>query len=210
MKMKLLLFLLVSSQLLMAQDARVVLDKVSNAYNDKSGYEMTFTLNTIDNPAKTTYTHDGKAYLKGDKFKIIVPDGTTWFDGKTQWLYLDGSDEVNISEPTGEELLNISPIAMLNMYKSGFKLNHKGEDIRNGKTLILIEMVPQQKKSEIESMELKVDKQNYFLAEIVIEGKDKIDNQLIIHNTRKTDWLSDNYFIFNEKDYPDVEIIDLR
>jgi len=209
MKIKLVLLFFICCQLAVAQDAKTILDKVSGAYDD-GGYELTFTLNTIDNPAKITYTHDGKAYLRGNKFKIIVPDGTTWFDGKTQWLYLEGSDEVNVSEPTGEELLNISPIAMLNMYKSGFKLTYKGEKNESNKDLILIEMLPQQSKSDIQSIELKVDKQNNHLAEIIIKGKDKIDNHQIKHKTLKAQGLTDSYFVFDKRDYPDIEIIDLR
>lgn len=211
MRVKLLVLLFLGlSQFTFSQDARSILDKVSSAYSDVSGFVLTFTLNTIDNPAKTTYTHDGKAYLMGDKFKIVVPDGTTWFDGKTQWLYLEGSDEVNVSTPTGEELLSISPIAMLNMYKSGFKLNYKGEVTENARALYVIEMVPSKKGSEVDKMVLKVDKQNCFFAEITIKGQDKVDNQLIIRKTAKAIGLTDNYFVFNQKDYPGVEIIDLR
>lgn len=211
MKFKLLIVLFaVSLQLTFAQDARKILDKVSSVYSAESGFVLNFTLNTNDVPAKITYTHDGKAYIKGNKFKLDVPDGTTWFDGKTQWLFLEGSDEVNVSNPTGEELLSISPIAMLGIYKQGFKLVYKGEIKESNKTLYLIEMIPQKKGSEIEKFILKVDKQSYLLTGVELKGKDKVNNELIIRKTEKASGLVDSFFVFDKKNYPNVEVIDLR
>jgi len=211
MKIKLLTIILIASfQFLPAQDAKKILDNTSAVYSAGAGYVLSFTLNINDVPAKTTYTHDGKAYVKGNKFKLEVPDGTTWFDGKTQWLYLDGSDEVNVSNPTGEELLSISPIAMLNMYKSGFKLVYKGEIKENNKPLYLIEMIPLKKGSEITKFILKIDKQTNLITEAELKGKDKVNNQLVIKRTEKSTGLADAFFVFNKKDYPNVEVIDLR
>lgn len=211
MKIRVLIILLVSAtQFLFAQDARKILDNVSAVYTNESGFVLNFTLNTIDGPAKVTYTQDGKAYVKGNKFKLDVPDGETWFDGKTQWLMLNGSDEVNVSNPTGEELLSISPIAMLGIYKTGFKLVYKGEVRENNKLFHQIEMIPQKKGSEILKFTLKVDKQTNLLTEVVLKGKDKVDNQLIIKKTDKATGLTDSFFVFDKKKYPNVELIDLR
>lgn len=46
--------------------------------------------------------------MKGNKFKIEIPDAITWFDGTTQWVYIKDTDEVNITNPTGDELQAIS------------------------------------------------------------------------------------------------------
>ncbi|MFR9165771.1 MAG: LolA-like putative outer membrane lipoprotein chaperone [Dysgonomonas sp.] len=149
MKIRLLVFSFISFfciQNSSSQNAKEILDKVSSIYSDNAGFEINFTLNTEDVPNKTTYTHDGKAYIKGNKFKIDVPDGVTWFDGKTQWMYLSGNDEVNVTNPTNEELMSISPIVLLNMYKTGFKLVDKGTVTEKGKQLSVIEMIPQKKR----------------------------------------------------------------
>lgn len=207
-----LLFLLsiLSIQLLVAQDAKSILDKVSSTYNQNNGFVLSFTIKTEDTKAKMTYSHDGKAYIKGDKFKIEVPDGTTWFDGKTQWVYMSGSDEVNVSNPTGEELTAISPVALLNIYKSGFKLNSKGTKTEKGKTVYVIEMIPQKKNSEVTKFLLNIDKATNYLTAVTLYQKDKVNNHLIINNTQKASGLTDNSFVFNKKEYPNVEVIDLR
>ncbi len=192
-----------------AQNPNDILNKVSKTYSE-GAYTLTLTLNSEDVSAKTTYSYDGKAYLKGNKFKLDVPDGITWFDGKTQWIYMDGSDEVNVTSPTGEELMAISPVALLNMYKSGFKLSYKGEAKDKGKSVYLIDMIPQKKGSDITKFSLKIDKVTNLFTEIFIKDKNGMNNTVVIRKSEKSTNLPDSFFIFNKKDYPNVEVIDLR
>jgi len=210
MRIKILLITTLFFQISMAQNAKDILEKTSDAYKDISGFILSFTLNTEDTAEKVTYTHDGKAYLKGNKFKIDVPDGITWFDGKTQWVYMKGGDEVNVSNPTGEELAAISPVALLSIYKSGFKLNYLGEKTEKGKSVYRVEMIPQQKNSEITKFILSIDKSTYYFTSIILKGKDGVNNNLTITNTKKGAGLTDKAFIFDKNEYPDLEIIDLR
>lgn len=211
MKIKLLILLaVVSFQAGVAQNAREILDKVSSTYSASPGFILTFTLNSEDTGSKTTYSSDGKAYIKGNKFKIDVPDGMTWFDGKTQWVYVSGSDEVNVTNPTGEELASISPTALLNIYKTGFKLDYKGEKKENGKQVYTIEMTPQKKGSDVTKFILKIDKTTNLFTQITVKDKNGINNVLIIRKTEKILTLADSFFVFNKKEYPDVEVIDLR
>jgi outer membrane lipoprotein-sorting protein len=209
-KTALILVICLFQQLQAQQSAKDILDKVSNTYSTKTGFVLSFTLNTEDTNTKTTYSHDGKAYIKGNKFKIETPDGTTWFDGKTQWVYMEGSGEVNVSEPDGEELAAISPVALLNMYKSGFRLSNKKQKTENGKTLHVVEMLPQKKGGEITKIIVSVDASTGFLASIVLQGKDRVNNRLTIRKHEKIPALSDNTFVFDRHAYPDVEIVDLR
>jgi outer membrane lipoprotein-sorting protein len=187
-----------------------IMEKVAAVYSANAGFLLDFTLKTEDTKAKVVYTHDGKASIKGNKFKIEVPDGTTWFDGKTQWVYMNGSDEVNVSEPVGEELAAISPVALLNLYKTGFKLSDKKQKKEAGKILYIIEMTPKKKNGEITKIVLSVDSSNYYITSILLQGKDKVNNRLLIRKQVKTAALGDNIFVFNPQDYPDAEIVDLR
>ncbi len=193
-----------------AQNAKDILDKANLAYNQAGGITASFTVNTEDIKGKTVYSQDGKAYLKGNKFKIDVPDGITWFDGKTQWVYAKGSDEVNVSNPTGEELAGVSPSVLLSLYKAGFKLNYKGEKKEKTKTVYIVEMIPLGKKTEFSKMIVTIDKATNIFTSVSTYGKDGVDNHLIINKIQTGVSLADNIFIFNKKEYPGVEVIDLR
>lgn len=193
-----------------AQDAKSILDKANVAYTNAGGIVASFTINTEDVKGKTVYSQDGKAYLRGNKFKIDVPDGITWFDGKTQWVYAKGSDEVNVSNPTGDELAGVSPSVLLSLYKTGFKLNYKGEKKENGKTVYVVEMIPLGKKAEFSKMVICIDKATYIFTSVNTVGKDGINNELKVTKLQTGVTLLDNTFVFNKKEYPQVEVIDLR
>ena len=97
-------------------DARDILDRAADAFRREGGVKITFSVRA---PEGNT---NGSIRLKGDKFLLETEGVTTWFDGRTQWSYLASSDEVNVSEPTLEELQSINPYSWLSLYKQDYKL----------------------------------------------------------------------------------------
>ncbi len=207
---QLIIFLLISTLAVNSQNARTILDNANETYNKAGGLVAAFTISTQDTKSKTTYSQDGTAYLKGNKFKIDVPDGITWFDGKTQWVYAQGGDEVNISNPTGEELAGVSPYVLLNIYKTGFKLSYKGEQKENSKSVYMVELIPESSKSEFSKIVVNIEKTSNLFSSIKMFNKNGFNNHLTIKNLKTGQNLPDNTFVFNKKDYPNIEVIDLR
>lgn len=193
-----------------AQNARAILDKAYETYNKAGGITTNFTLDTKDSKTQNVYSYNGKAYMKGNKFKIEIPDAITWFDGTTQWVYVKDTEEVNISNPTGEELQGISPSALFSIYKTGFNLVYKGEKRWNGKTVAEIEMTPQKKNADIRKINVLIDKATNIFLQITMTDKAGLQNILSIKNYQTGANLSDTIFIFNKKDYPRADLIDLR
>lgn len=211
MKIKIAIFFtLISFLSLNAQDAKSILDNANQSYNKAGGLIVKFTLNAEDTKSKITYSQDGTTQLKGNKFKIEVPDGITWFDGKTQWTYAKGSDEVNVSNPTGDELAGISPFVLLNIYKKGFKLVYNGESVDKGKSIYSVDLIPETSKTDFKKINVNIDKSNWMFNSIKIYNKDGMVNHLIINKLQAGVNLSDDIFLFDKKNYPNVEIVDLR
>ncbi len=210
MRTKLITLLLLATTIANAQNARSILDKASEAYNKAGGITASFTLDTKDTKAKNTYSYDGKASMKGNKFKLEIPDGITWFDGNNQWVYIKDTDEVNVTNPTGEELQNISPSAIFSLYKNGFKLAYKGEKIVKGKSVYVVELTPEKKKAEIIKITVTIDKTSNLFTSITVVNKTGLENTLSINKMQTGVSLSDATFVFNKKNYPGVDVIDLR
>ena len=97
-------------------EARQLLDRVADTFRQAGGVEIAFEVRAPEG------TSEGRIRLKGEKFRLDTEGITTWFDGRTQWTYLENSDEVNVSEPTAEELQSINPYAWLAVYKDGYTL----------------------------------------------------------------------------------------
>ncbi len=193
-----------------AQDARSILDKASEAYSKAGAVTVTFTLDSKDTKAKTTYSYDGKAFMKGDKFKLEIPDAVTWFDGTTQWVYVKDTEEVNISNPTGEELQGISPSVLFSIYKKGYNLTYKGEKKLGGKTVQEVELAPQKKNADIAKIVVQIDKASNTFHKISLTDKVGMLNSLTINSYQTGGNIPDSTFSFNKKEYPRAEIVDLR
>ncbi|MBF0650562.1 outer-membrane lipoprotein carrier protein LolA [Dysgonomonas sp. GY75] len=212
MKIKLFaLFILITFTIgLFAQNAREILDKASETYNKAGAVTASFTLDSKDTKARSVHSYDGKAFMKGNKFKIEIPDAITWFDGTTQWVYIKDTEEVNISNPTGEELQAISPSVLFNIYKKGFNLSYKGEKRINGKSLYEVELIPQKKGGDFTKIAVLIDKASNIFSKITVTDKAGIENILTIKSYQAGSNLTDDVFHFNKKDFPRAEVVDLR
>lgn len=205
-----LAFSLIFITSVLAQDARAILDKASASYNSSGIIVAKFTLDAKDIKANQTFSQDGTAYMKGDKFKIEIPDAITWFDGKTQWIYLKGNEEVNITNPTGAELQAISPSILFSIYKQGFDIKHKGDKVVKGQNITEIELTAQQNKSDLTKIIVEINKANNHFTKIRLYDKNGMENTLTINSYAPNQNLADHIFTFNKKDFPDAEVIDLR
>lgn len=194
----------------LGQNATSILDKAASAYEDSNGLTAYFTMQTRSDVQKVSESFDGTVDIKGDKFVLKTPDMITWFDGTTQWSFLERNEEVNVSNPTGEELQATNPALLLRSYKKGFTAKYKGESTApNGKAAYDIELTPK-KKSDIVRVELQIEKFSGLPASIAVFSKNGISNTIRIGKMETGVNQPDNFFVFNEKDYPDAEIVDLR
>lgn len=193
-----------------AQNAASILDKAAAAYENSNGISASFTLRTRSEIQKVSESFEGTIHMKGDKFTLVTPDMTTWFDGTTQWSYVERNEEVNVSTPTGEELQFTNPALLLRVYKKGFTPKYIGESTApNGKSAYDIELIPK-KKGDIVKVELQIEKYSNFPATIRIEAKNGISNTIHISNLKTGVNQPDDFFVFKEGDYPEAEVIDLR
>lgn len=193
-----------------AQNATSILDKAASAYENSNGLKAYFTMQTRSDVQKVSESFDGTIDIKGDKFVLKTPDMITWFDGTTQWSYVERNEEVNVSTPTGEELQTTNPALLLRSYKKGFSATLKGESTApNGKAAYDIELMPK-KKSDIIRVELQIEKFSGLPASIAVFAKNGLSNTIRIGKMETGVNQPDSFFVFNEKDYPDAEIVDLR
>lgn len=200
----------VSGMRALAQNAASILDKAVSVYEDSNGLTAYFTMQTRSDVQKVSESFDGTVDIKGDKFVLKTPDMITWFDGTTQWSFVERNGEVNVSTPTGEELQATNPALLLRSYKKSFTAKYKGESTApNGKAAYDIELIPR-KKSDIVRVELQIEKFSGVPASIAVFSKNGISSTIRLSKMKTGVNQPDSYFVFNEKDYPDAEIVDLR
>lgn len=181
-----------------AESAKSILDKAAATVSNPGGVQAHFQI-----ISKQFGSTEGDIAVKGRKFHATTPDATIWFDGKTQWTYMKGNDEVNISNPTEAQLQAINPYNFINIYKKGYKLEAKKVE-----HFYEVHLIPTDKNRKIQEMYIVVDETSYHPTHVKMKQKDKWST--IVISRLKTASLSDNLFKFNSKDFPQAEIIDLR
>lgn len=181
-------------------DARTILDRTAEAFRKSGGVRMTFTV-CASGGAST-----GTIRLKGDKFLLESEDMTTWFNGDTQWSYLASADEVNISEPTAEELQTINPYALLSIYKQGYQLALE----KTENNLYGVRLTATDRKRELQSVVVYVTKESYRPVRISTTQRGGETAVISIDSYRSGENHPDALFVFDKKKYPTAEVIDLR
>lgn len=179
------------------KQAREVLDKTAAALKQAEGVRATFG-----------GTSQGTLLLKGERFYLSSGGIQSWFDGKTQWSYLEDSEEVNISNPTPEELQTINPYALLSIYKNGYNYKYAGVKSRNGKQGYEVILTPE-KKQDITAITLFVSK-TYQPVYIKVEQSNKSVNEIMVNSYQTHQPLDNATFTFDKKKFPNAEVIDLR
>lgn len=191
-------------------ESKTLLDNAYQQFEKSNGVKLSFILTTKDANGDIYEPQNGTAFIKQDKFKLDLPYATTWFNGTTQWVLLNDANEVNISNPTPQELISISPLALLNLYKTGYNLGKPINKTVKGKELIQIEMSPIDKSQEFKTLIIVLDKNNNNVTNVSFTTKDGINNSLMITSYQIDNNFSNDMFTFNKYNYPGVEVIDLR
>jgi outer membrane lipoprotein-sorting protein len=83
-------------------------------------------------------------YLKGNRFVSQMQEMKVWFDGKTQWAYQKSGNEVTITEPSVQELVQTNPMAILGNYRNKCNIRF----CKTSSQLQCIQLTPKLKKNE--------------------------------------------------------------
>lgn len=191
--------------------AKDILDKSSLAFSNGGNISAYFTMNIQDPANKRSESFDGNIDIKAEKLHIETPDNEIWFNGKTQWVLQKEWEEVNISEPSKQEVQTLNPALIFALYKNGGKYKYLGEktDIKMRK-VHEIELISQEKKGDIARIILQISATDFMPVMFHIYFANKIENTVYINKYQTKLNLSDSLFVFDAKKYPDAEIIDLR
>ncbi len=196
-------------QLSVAQNNAQAEKILSNALNSvkTSAVRTNFKLAVSDVKSPVVQTSSGTFTMKGAKFVLDMNDMKVWYNGKTQWAYVTQSKEVSITEPSETDLSDTNPMAILSGYKNKSVIKFsKTKSTQN----YCIELIPKIKNSDIAKIEVQINKTNQNLYSIKLTDKKGSTTLLTLSNYQKGINTPDNYFIFNQANYKDAVINDLR
>lgn len=187
------------------KEAKGLLNKATEKLQSKQGAELSFTSSTFQ-MGQLKGEVEGVLYIKQEAFMLKTEEMQTWYDGKTQWSLIFKMEEVNITNPTEEELVEINPYQLLKLYKKGYSYV-LGKTNQNNQEIIL---KAQDRSRDYQTIHVWINKSSFDPTFLQVETKDKTTNKIVIKQIKTNVRLSDSLFQFDEASFPDVDIIDLR
>lgn len=200
-------------------EAQKILNAISKKYKayDIIKADFTFTLDDPMSNIKDTQVGTLISKPKANKFKVIIyspADKTTVAqeiisDGKSQWTYVRKDKEVELNNVDHSED-NLNPAKIFTIYEHGYKYIYNGEEKVDGKICQIIDLTPEDAKKQFFKVRLTIDKAKKQIYSALIFDKNGSKCNYVIRTFTPNPKLPETLFMFDKKDYPGVEVVDLR
>jgi outer membrane lipoprotein-sorting protein len=189
--------------------AKAILDKVSTTTKAYKTIMVNFSM-TIKTPDGAPIKQTGKAYMKGEKYYLSMPDQEIFCNGVNVWTYIKEDNECYISEVDEAESDDVvQPSELLTIWEKGFSYKYSKEMTYAGKQVHEILLYPKDKqKSKYHTIIVRIDKAKNEVVYAHIKGKDGVHMKYSLTKLTKNTDLPDSKFTFNKAKYPGVEVIE--
>ena len=185
--------------LLHAQNATSVLDKSAATLRAAGNVKIGFTLE-VDGGASAGYIK-----LQRQKFVVNVGGSITWFDGKTMWTYVKANEEVNVTIPTAAEVAKMNPYAFLTFYKKGYTAKMGSSTAKEHEVVLT-----GSEKTPYKKVVVRINKVSNMPSSIRMTSTKDAVTTIRCNSLLKNQKYKESTFRFNQKNYPNVEVVDLR
>ncbi|MGV6861056.1 MAG: LolA family protein [Putridiphycobacter sp.] len=189
--------------------AKGILDKVSAKTKAYKTVTVDFSL-AITAPDQSPIKQKGKAYMKGDKYYLSMPDQEIFCNGKKVWTFIKEDNEcyvTSIEDAEDDEF--VKPSELLTIWESGFTYKYNKEMTFAGKQVHEIYLYPKDKKgSKYHTIIVRIDKAKNQVVYAHIKGKDGVHMKYSLTKMVTDTTLPDNKFEFVKSKYPGVTIIE--
>jgi outer membrane lipoprotein-sorting protein len=206
------LVLLVLTKVAMAQydpKALEILDAMSKKYRAIPSYEASFSCVLTNDVEKINEEFKGKVTVKGDKFRMVIPEQEVINNGTTTWTYLPEAKEVNIDnyDPNSND---VNPSKIYEIYKKNCKYIYLEDKNEGGVLCEIIDLVPEKKDAQYFKIRMSINKKDKSIQSWTMFDKGGNKYKYSITKFVQNVSVDDNFFTFDPKKYPGVEVIDLR
>jgi outer membrane lipoprotein-sorting protein len=189
-------------------EAKKVLDGVSAKFKTYKSVQAKFLLKIENASGKNLGTKTGTVFMKGTKYRISVTGQEIYCDGTNIWTYDKASKEVTINkiDPSAN---SITPQKLFtNFYDKDFLYKLNGNVPVNGKQMQEVELTPIDKTKAFHKVLVYVDKSVITSTKVFEKTGNRYTYSM--NNMSTNGNIPDATFAFDAKQYPGVEVVDLR
>jgi outer membrane lipoprotein carrier protein len=185
------------------------LDAMSKKYKSIPSFEANISYTLTNDVEKISEEFKGKITVKGNKYRLALPEQEVINNGATIWTYLPEAKEVNIDnyDPNSQD---VNPSKMHEMYKKGFKYLYLQDKMENGVMCEEIDLVPEKKDAQYFKVKMFINKKEKIIQSFTLFDKGGNRYKYTITKFTPNVKVEDTFFTFDAKKYPNVDVVDLR
>lgn len=199
----LLLFLPVA---LYAQGGNAVamLENAIKKIESDAAVQMTFTYNVYDAGGALQFSDDGSLKLDGECYALLLSPMKLWCDGRTQWSYMDQTNEVYITDADSDEAQVYNPVYLMGLYKKGYTCSVESVGGKNNITLLA------KGEQDFEKVVLALDAKTLqpVAMQIFVEGQGYTTVDITSYKSGYN--FDKRVYACPLEDFPAAEIVDMR
>ncbi len=192
--------------------AREIIQELSKKAKTYKAIKAEFTIVIYDRNKQPGDPQKGSLCSKGAKYRLDIKNQTVFCDSATTWTYLKDANEVQINNVESDpDKGNISPTSIFTIYEKGFKSHLESETKSGAATMDVIDLYPKRPEQEkYHTLKLTINKDKGTITQIMVLMKDGTSVKYVVNSFNPDADLPSGTFTFNKKDYPGVEVEDLR
>ncbi len=186
-----------------------ILEAMSKKYRVIPSFEASFSVTLTNEVDKVNEEFKGKMTVKGEKYRLTLPEQEVVNNGTTLWTYLPEAKEVNIDnfDPNSDDL---NPTKFYEIYKKGYKYIYLEDKTEGGVMCEVVDLVPEKKDAQYYKVRMNIIKKDKSIQSWTMFDKAGNRYKYLITKFNPAAKVEDSFFIFDTKKYPGVEVIDLR
>jgi outer membrane lipoprotein-sorting protein len=187
-------------------DAKKILDAVSAKFKSFKTVQSKFNLKIENSNNKLVGSKAGTVYMKGTKYRINVTGQDIFCDGSNVWTVDKAAKEITISklDPSNN---TITPQKLFtNFYDKDFlyKLNSDAKGVQE------IELTPIDKTKPFHKVIVYITKATQTISSTKVFEKAGNRYTYTVSGMNTKSVIADATFVFDQKNYPGMEVVDLR
>src|SRR6187549_1349719 len=198
------LFIALSASAQYDPKALTILDAMSKKYKAIPAFEANFSYVLTNDVEKINEEFKGKVTVKGDKFKMVLPEQEVINNGVTIWTYLPEAKEVNIDnyDPNSED---VNPSKIHELYKKNFKYLYLQDKTEAGIPCQEIDLVPEKKDAQYFKIKMFINKKEKTVQSFTLFDKGGNRYKYTISKFTPNAKIEDAVFTFDPNKYPGIE-----
>lgn len=192
-------------------EAEPYLNKVAKELAPGHALFIEFDYERNDLQSDTRLEGNGSLVLMDEKYRVEIDEAVIFFDGVKQYSLNKEIEEVYVSipDPNDKEFMFSDPIRLLAKYNEAFKYQFIGDAVIEGISTKEVQLYPEELGGPYALIKLFFSPVSSELKAIVIRHKEGIVYTMLVTEMGKKENPAEDFFRFNQKDFPNVDMIEL-